>query len=386
MPPCIAIDKDSVPSAASETKNALQLAELRKAIPAEAFQKSFLWSTFYMFFDYSVWLGSLFCIYSLNNSQYWTVMPFWQRALVSVIYWLVCGFFMWCIFIVGHDCGHTNFSNYPIVNDILGHITHGSLLVPYFPWQLSHRYHHMYHNHVEKDYSHPWYTEESLKLPKEKMGRMLHEKLHLVRLFSPIFGWWLYLFGKPDGSHFIPWPTQRIWKESPIIESLKCLVSAAVCVVYFWAFYSLAGYSLSTLAYYYLVPLVVFGWWLTTVTYLQHHSPNTLVHDDHNWKFVDAAFETVDRKFGWGIDTLSHHITDGHVAHHLFFTKIPHYNLPIATKAIQEYMKKNDLQSLYKFEKTYDFMFRVHQYFYNLGFKAKLSDAVVRPSARRQSE
>ena len=69
-----------------------------------------------------------------------------------------------------------------------------------------------------------------------------------------------------------------------------------------------------------------------TQTYLQHHSHETVVYDDSNWSFVLAAFETVDRKFGYGIDSLHHHITDGHVAHHLFFTQIPHYNLMIATE------------------------------------------------------
>ena len=61
-----------------------------------------------------------------------------------------------CIFVVGHDCGHGNFSESETLNDIIGHITHGSILVPYYPWQLSHRRHHMYHNHIDKDYSHPW--------------------------------------------------------------------------------------------------------------------------------------------------------------------------------------------------------------------------------------
>jgi len=36
------------------------------------------------------------------------------------------------------------------------------------------------------------------------------------------------------------------------------------------------------------------------------------------------------------IDYLSHYITNGHVAHHLFFKNIPHYNLPAATKAVKE--------------------------------------------------
>jgi len=124
------------------------------------------------------------------------------------------------------------------------------------------------------------------------------------------------------------------------------------------------------MAFYYIAPYCVFSWWLTTVTYLQHHSHDTLVYGDEDWKFVNAAFETVDRKFGFGIDTLHHHITDGHVVHHLFFTKIPHYNLPIATRAIQEYMNANDLGWMYKMVKTYDFPLRVHSYAATQGFKS----------------
>ena len=39
-------------------------------------------------------------------------------------------------------------------------------------------------------------------------------------------------------------------------------------------------------------------WWLVCVTYLQHHSHDTMVYDDSKWSYVLAAFETVDRKFG----------------------------------------------------------------------------------------
>lgn len=62
--------------------------------------------------------------------------------------------------------------------------------------------------------------------------------------------------------------------------------------------------------------------------------------DDADFHFATAAMETVDRQYGWGIDDAHHNITDGHVAHHLFFTKIPHYNLKKATAAIRPTLEK----------------------------------------------
>ena len=46
------------------------------------------------------------------------------------------------------------------------------------------------------------------------------------------------------------------------------------------------------------------------------------VYADGAWNYLDGALETVDRKYGWPIDTLHHHISDGHIVHHLFFTQV----------------------------------------------------------------
>ena len=117
--------------------NPLDLSVIRKAIPAECFVKSPLKATLYALFDYGMIAGSFYSMYTLTHSSVWSSLPWWQQAGATSAYWLVTGFFMWCIFVVGHDCGHGTFSDNEILNDIVGHLTHGSIMVPYYPWQVS---------------------------------------------------------------------------------------------------------------------------------------------------------------------------------------------------------------------------------------------------------
>lgn len=51
--------------------------------------------------------------------------------------------------------GHGSFSSNKKLNDVVGNITHSSILVPYHGWRISHRTHHANHGHVENDES--WY-------------------------------------------------------------------------------------------------------------------------------------------------------------------------------------------------------------------------------------
>jgi len=376
MPPCSSqLDGKSSVMEAKKPLVSLQLNDLRKCIPQEAFQKSIFKSMWFLLFDYAMWFGITYAMTQLCASPFWALMPSWQQAIATFFFWNIAGFFMWGIFVVGHDCGHGTFSDFEMVNDILGHICHGSILVPYYPWQLSHRRHHMYHNHSEKDYSYPWYTPEKLAHKDESLARMLHNQPALI-FFFPYFGWPIYLYGFPDGCHLFPFANTRLWKDTATNEYVKCIISSAVIVANLAAIYYICGQSFANMAFYYLPPWVFFGWWLVTVTYLQHHDPDTVVYDDKDWKFVDSAFETVDRVFGFGIDYFHHHITDGHVAHHLFFTKIPHYNLPIATKAIREYLEDKDCSHMYKRDQAYDFVYRVHKYLVTNGLKTHMASEV----------
>jgi len=107
--------------------------------------------------------------------------------------------------------------------------------------------------------------------------------------------------------------------------------------------------------------------------YYQHHaaaSEHSCCYDDTTWNYTLSAFQTVDRKFGWFWDNVFHHLTDGHVAHHLFFASIPHYHLPEATRAIETHLKKHGFGHYYKVVKQErfwiaDFM----KDFYDMGFR-----------------
>jgi len=129
------------------------------------------------------------------------------------------------------------------------------------------------------------------------------------------------------------------------------------------------NFQFSSFVFYYGVPMIVFGWWLVTVTYLQHHAPGTHAYTDENWNFVTGAFEIIDRRYGFGIDAFHHRISDCHVIHHLFFTRIPHYHLRQATDALVVYLEKTGNGHLYQCEDTPDFFLRVFYYWYTYGLK-----------------
>lgn len=189
----------------------------------------------------------------------------------------------------------------------------------------------------------------------------------------PYYGWPLYyIIGINDGSHLFPFAEHRLWKNTPTNEYAKCIVSNCVVAAYLCVYYFLLfQQNFSAMAYFYLAPIIFLGWWLVTVTYLQHHNEDVIAYDEKDWKFTRAAFDTMDREYGFGIDSLHHNITNGHVAHHLFFAAIPHYQLMKATSAIRSYLESKGISSLYRFEETHDFSFRIHSYLMSHGFRAR---------------
>lgn len=287
-------------------KHFKNMEETKKLIPKHCFEKNLWTSMSYYLIDLLV-VGSQFIV-----CQY---VPYYLLP----IHWFIYGFFMWRFFVIGHDCGHGSFSYYPLLNDILGNLAHGMILVPYYPWQWSHSLHHNYHSHIEKDKSHPW---------REYTGQQFPFLYYLILSITSFFNY-LY-FGYYDGSHINPFSELFINQK----QRIQCLISTIIVLGFLYL-----GYQTSLI--HYLGSIFVFHHWLIMVTYMQHHDHETIVYDDTTWSYWKGALETVDRRYNYGIDEATYHITDGHIVHHLFFTQIPHYHLLEATNAIKPFLTKN---------------------------------------------
>ncbi|CAJ0569875.1 unnamed protein product, partial [Mesorhabditis spiculigera] len=329
-------------------QNIPTVGELRAVIPAECFEKSLPTSIAYMVLDFVIIAG-------LYKAQ-----PYFEMfSLPGMLFWyFLMGMMGFAVFVVGHDCGHGTFSKYKWVNDIIGHICHGILLAPYWPWQKSHRLHHTYTSHLEKDHGHPWITIDLYETWND------FKRFYANNPYTALVRWYMYtVAGVTDGSHF--WPFSRMFDNTT--ERIQCAVSGLVCIAWATAAFWYLDYSVYAWVKFYLLPVMSQGFWLTMVTYLQHQTEDI---KDGTWGYVRGQLQTIDRPYGYGIDQLMHHITDGHVAHHLFFTQIPHYNLMKATHALQQKLAP---LGVYRHEKSHDFLLQ----FYNLN--RKLTSLPIQP-------
>jgi len=319
-------ERDSSNNGQSELPFTLQ--ELKSAIPTYCFEPSPWKSLSYFFLDISI-IGLLYGVAAFFDS-WW----FWP------VFWLMQGTMFWALFVVGHDCGHGSFSKKKWLNNLIGHLAHTPILVPYHGWRISHRTHHQNTGNIDTDES--WYP-----VTETKYRSMLWwEKL--LRFEMLLFAYPLYLFKRsPEreaASHFLPSsplfrPSEK-WDviTSTILWTLMVGFLGLLTFQYGWLF----------LLKYYVGPYVVFVVWLDLVTFLHHTEQDIPWYRGKDWYFLKGALSTIDRDYGLINDI--HHNIGTHVAHHIFLN-MPHYHLKTATEAIKpilgDYYRKSD-ESIFK--------------------------------------
>jgi omega-3 fatty acid desaturase (delta-15 desaturase) len=295
------------------------LADIRAAIPNHLWEKNAWKSMAYLALDVGIVTALAVGAYTLNA---WWAWP---------LYWFAQGTMFWALFVVGHDCGHQSFSNNRHLNDLVGNITHASILVPYHGWRISHRKHHGNHGHVENDESwHP--TTKSQVDAMEPIGRLGRLKFPWP-LFAYPFYLWFRSPGK-NGSHYDPncdlfQPSERrmVLTSDAFMLGMVGVLAAAT-----------AKLGLLNILNLYVLPYWCFVVWLDVVTYLHHHGTTKEKmpwYRGEEWSYLRGGLTTLDQDFG--IFNKIHHNIETHVVHHLF-PQMPHYNLVEATNAAKKVM------------------------------------------------
>ena len=319
----------------------LKLSELKQAIPAHCFERSLIRSFAHLFFDIALvlTLGYLATYIQYTGPLQYALWP---------MYWVANGIVLTGVWVLSHECGHQAFSDYTWVNNTVGTIFHSILLVPYHPWRISHGLHHANTGSMEND-------EVFIPPTRSDLANEALSDAPIVHLFHGFtmlfFGWYPgYLIfnmagpakyrNKPN-SHFNP--NSVLFRDSQ--RSLVVQSDLAVLVVVCGLIYAGRTYGWGNLLFFYGVPEIVVNFFLVLITYLQHTDVFLPHMRDDEWNWLRGACLTVDREYGWLLDILLHHITDTHVAHHIF-SKMPFYHCQEATKVIKEklghhYMKDN---------------------------------------------
>nr|AGN95843.1 fatty acid delta12-desturase FAD2-3 [Hiptage benghalensis] len=317
------------------------LGELKKAIPSHCFQRSLFRSFSYVIHD--LFLSSVFYYIASN---YFHLLPSPLCYIAWPVYWVFQGCVLTGVWVIAHECGHHAFSDYQLVDDIVGLILHSALLVPYFSWKISHRRHHSNTGSLDRD-------EVFVPKPKSKIAwyfKYLNNPLgRMLTLVTTLVGGWpLYLTLNASGRHYDRFachydPYSPIYSERE--RALICISDIGIFITSFVLYQVFMLKGLSWVICIYGVPLLIVNAFLVMITYLQHTHPALPHYDSSEWDWLRGALSTADRDYGV-LNKVFHNITDTHVAHHLFST-MPHYHAMEATKVI-----KPILGEYYRFDGT----------------------------------
>ncbi|TMW62621.1 hypothetical protein Poli38472_005239 [Pythium oligandrum] len=318
------------------------LRELRAAIPKHCFERSLTTSLCYLAKNLAI------CIVLFVIASFFQASEYTDCVALQVIfwptYWFLQGTHLTGLWIIGHECGHHAFSTHKRLNDFIGTVLHSMLLTPYYSWQISHRHHHQHVGNMDHDevfipMTRTEYESWTDAIEDTLEDTPLYNLYRIVGMF--IFGWMPgYLIFNATGpakyqsssrrSHFDPYSVLFTDKERHHVIWSDIGVATAVLVHAFLIWVS----SLRVMTQLFLIPFMLVNAYMVIITILQHTDTFVPRFRDAGWTWLHGALCTVDRDFGWFLNSALHHMPDTHVCHHIF-AKIPFYHAVEATEALR---------------------------------------------------
>ncbi|CAI5741572.1 unnamed protein product [Hyaloperonospora brassicae] len=314
------------------------LRDLRAAVPAHCFERSFATSMYYL-------VKNVLTCAALAYAATFVDRAGAAAYVLWPVYWFFQGSYLTGIWVLAHECGHQSFCASEPVNNVLGLVLHSALLVPYHSWRISHRKHHANTGSCEND---EVFVPATRSAVTGSWNQVLEDSplYQLYRIASMLVVGWMpgYLFFNATGpakyegkarSHFNPFSALYADRERWMIVlsdvGLVLALAGLAALVH--------ALSLVAMVKLYFVPYVVVNAYLVLITFLQHTDTYIPHFREGEWNWLRGAMCTVDRSFGPYLDSVVHHIVDTHVCHHVF-SKMPFYHCEEATNAMKPVLGK----------------------------------------------
>ncbi|KAI3607453.1 delta-12 fatty acid desaturase [Moniliophthora roreri] len=332
------------------------LKEIKDAIPARLFVRDTSLGLLYLLRDALVASLLWYCASKIDpltkkEVVVETLGPFGAQLVRSsawLLYWWFQGLTFTGIWVIGHECGHGAFSDYRIVNDTLGFITHTALWTPYLSWKISHHRHHCNHASMERDEVYVPKTRKDLGIPvdgpidwDEIFGDTpLYTLIMLVR--QQLLAFPAYLLFNVSGQKGYPKWTNHFDPSSVLFtkEQRNAVILSNIGIASMvWAVtYTSSVYGALEVIKFYGIPWLAVTHWFIMITYLHHTDPTLPHYRGKEWNYQRGAAATVDRDFlGWQGRFFLHDVAHYHVIHH-FFPKLPFYHGEEATRYLKAFI------------------------------------------------
>ncbi|MCL6434494.1 MAG: fatty acid desaturase [Leptolyngbyaceae cyanobacterium HOT.MB2.61] len=285
------------------------LKDILKTLPKECFQKDLrkAWTAAFM----SLLMAGLGYL-SLAIAP-WFLLP---------VAWIFTGTALTGFFVVGHDCGHRSFAKRRWVNDLVGHLFMAPLIYPFHSWRILHNHHHKHTNKMEVDNA--WQPlRPELYADLNWLGQRGYQALR-GRL------WWLASIVHWAALHFNPENFEEKDRQKVKLSVLVVFGFGAIAFPLLLATTGLCGF-----VKFWLLPWLVFHFWMSTFTLVHHTAPDIDFQEPDQWNAARAQLSgTVHCEYPRWVEFLCHHI-NVHVPHHIS-TAIPSYNLRLAHQSLKE--------------------------------------------------
>ncbi|KAL0581658.1 hypothetical protein V5O48_000359 [Marasmius crinis-equi] len=332
------------------------LREIRNAIPSRLFVKNTALGLQYLLRDIvfaaSLWyLASNIDSLSRKTAVIELLTPFGAelfRWSAWITYWWFQGLVFTGIWVIGHECGHGAFSDYRLLNDIIGFIFHTALWTPYFSWKISHHRHHCTHASMERDEVYVPKTRKDLEIP-------LQEPIDWDEIFgdTPVYTMFMlvrqqllafpaYLLFNVSGQKDYPKWTNHFDPGSILFtkeqRNAVILSNVGIASMVYLVAHASSVFGAWEVVRFYGIPWLAVTHWFIMITYLHHTDPKLPHYREKEWNYQRGAAATVDRNFlGWQGRFFLHDVAHFHVIHH-FFPKMPFYHGEEATFYLKSFI------------------------------------------------